>query len=47
MKIEEAGAKIDGLDSWTFCVELKGFGVAMGDRLLMKSKIGESCKCEI
>lgn len=46
MKIEEI-AKSDGLNSCTFCAEPKGFGVAIGDRLLMKSKIGESCKCEI
>jgi hypothetical protein len=46
-KIEETGAKFDDLNSWTFCVEPKGFGVAIGDKLVMKSKIGESCKCEI
>jgi len=47
VKIEERGGKFDDLNSWTFCVEPKGFGVAIGDKLLMKSKIGECCKCEI
>lgn len=42
VKIEETGAKFDDLNSWTLCVEPKGFGGAMGDRLSTKSKIGES-----
>jgi hypothetical protein len=46
VKIEETGAKFDDLNSWTLCVEPKGFGGAMGDRLSTKSKIGESCKCK-
>jgi len=44
VKIDESGSKSDDLNSWTFCAEPRGLGVAIGDRLLMKSKTGESCK---
>ena len=44
VKIDESGSKSDDLNSWTFCAEPRSLGVAIGDRLLMKSKTGESCK---
>jgi hypothetical protein len=46
VKIDETGTKSDDLNSCPFCAESKGFGVAIGDRLLKKSKTGVSCRCE-
>jgi hypothetical protein len=45
--MEESGDNSDGLNNCTGCTKLGGFSVSIGDRVLMKLKIGESCRCEM
>lgn len=47
VKMEKTGGNSDGLHNGTGCTEFGGFSVSIGDRVLMKLKTGESCRCEM